>query len=289
MSRCVRANVRQHQPSHRRNAGRGLRGEGDIDLQSPRAPGLRGRRLVAHGPATAKRCSCGSPADPRKSAGDGPARAASTWASSSRMRRPSMSRVLRDFFQWYGEGIDKIYDEVAPTGGAIWSWSTGAARGRRRGDALELPARHGDLESRGRAGRRQFGSAQARRAVAVLGPPARRTCQRREFRTACSMSSRLRRDGRKGARPAHGRGLPGLHRIELDRQDVPAGFGPVEHEAGLARTGGKSPNIVFADCGDLDAAADMAAFGIFFNQGEVCSANSRLLVHAASRMRWWRS
>lgn len=43
-------------------------------------------------------------------------------------------------------------------------------------------------------------------------------------------------------------------------------------------TGGKSPNLVFADCGNLDAAADMAAFGIFFNQGEVCSANSRLLV-----------
>ncbi len=43
-------------------------------------------------------------------------------------------------------------------------------------------------------------------------------------------------------------------------------------------TGGKSPNLVFADCGDLDAAADMAALGIFFNQGQVCSANSRLLV-----------
>jgi gamma-glutamyl-gamma-aminobutyraldehyde dehydrogenase len=43
-------------------------------------------------------------------------------------------------------------------------------------------------------------------------------------------------------------------------------------------TGGKSPNLVFSDCADLDAAADMAAFGIFFNQGQVCSANSRLLV-----------
>jgi len=42
--------------------------------------------------------------------------------------------------------------------------------------------------------------------------------------------------------------------------------------------GGKSPNLIFADCDDLDAAADMAAFGIFFNQGEICSANSRLLV-----------
>ncbi len=42
--------------------------------------------------------------------------------------------------------------------------------------------------------------------------------------------------------------------------------------------GGKSPNLVFADCRDLDLAAEKAAFGIFFNQGAVCSANSRLLV-----------
>jgi len=42
--------------------------------------------------------------------------------------------------------------------------------------------------------------------------------------------------------------------------------------------GGKSANLVFADCKDLDLAAQKAAFGIFFNQGEVCSANSRLLV-----------
>jgi gamma-glutamyl-gamma-aminobutyraldehyde dehydrogenase len=42
--------------------------------------------------------------------------------------------------------------------------------------------------------------------------------------------------------------------------------------------GGKSANLVFADCADLDLAAEKAAFGIFFNQGEVCTANSRLLV-----------
>ena len=42
--------------------------------------------------------------------------------------------------------------------------------------------------------------------------------------------------------------------------------------------GGKSPNLVFDDCQDLDLAAEKAAFGIFFNQGEVCSANSRLYV-----------
>ncbi|ODR98220.1 aldehyde dehydrogenase [Methyloceanibacter superfactus] len=42
--------------------------------------------------------------------------------------------------------------------------------------------------------------------------------------------------------------------------------------------GGKSPQIVFADCPDLNAAAFHAAWGIFFNQGEVCTAASRLLV-----------
>src|SRR5690348_16243736 len=44
--------------------------------------------------------------------------------------------------------------------------------------------------------------------------------------------------------------------------------------------GGKSPNIVLADCPDLDRAATAAAFAIFFNQGEMCSAGSRLLVDA---------
>jgi len=44
--------------------------------------------------------------------------------------------------------------------------------------------------------------------------------------------------------------------------------------------GGKSANIVFPDC-DVALAARFAAQGIFFNQGEVCSANSRLLVHRA--------
>jgi gamma-glutamyl-gamma-aminobutyraldehyde dehydrogenase len=42
--------------------------------------------------------------------------------------------------------------------------------------------------------------------------------------------------------------------------------------------GGKSPQIIFADCPDLNAAAFHAAWGIFFNQGEVCTVASRLLV-----------
>jgi phenylacetaldehyde dehydrogenase len=42
--------------------------------------------------------------------------------------------------------------------------------------------------------------------------------------------------------------------------------------------GGKSPNIIFADA-DLDAAIPGAANAIFFNQGQCCTAGSRLFVH----------
>lgn len=45
--------------------------------------------------------------------------------------------------------------------------------------------------------------------------------------------------------------------------------------------GGKSPNIVFADCPDLDRAVEAAVGSIFFNQGESCNAPSRLFVEAS--------
>jgi acyl-CoA reductase-like NAD-dependent aldehyde dehydrogenase len=47
--------------------------------------------------------------------------------------------------------------------------------------------------------------------------------------------------------------------------------------------GGKAPNVVMADVADLDRAANAAAYGIFFNQGEMCSAASRLVVHESVR------
>ena len=47
--------------------------------------------------------------------------------------------------------------------------------------------------------------------------------------------------------------------------------------------GGKSPQIVFADAPDLAIVADAVATGIFYNQGEVCSAGSRLIVHRSRK------
>ncbi len=47
--------------------------------------------------------------------------------------------------------------------------------------------------------------------------------------------------------------------------------------------GGKTPHIILPDYPDLDKAAEAVAWGIFFNQGEVCNAGSRLLVHEGIR------
>ncbi len=48
--------------------------------------------------------------------------------------------------------------------------------------------------------------------------------------------------------------------------------------------GGKSPLLVFEDT-DVDQAVEWIMFGIFWNQGQVCSATSRVLVHTSIRDR----
>ena len=184
------------------------------------------------------------------------------------------------FFQWYAEAIDKIYDEVAPTGpgdlalvrrvplgvvGAVVPWNFPldmatwkAAAALAAGNSVVLkPAEQSPLSALRLA-----------ELAAEAGVP----------------------DGVFNVVPGHGATAGkalGLH-MDVDclafTGSTATGklFMQYSGQSNLKQvwpeTGGKSPNIVFADCGDLDAAADMAAFGIFFNQGEVCSANSRLYV-----------
>ncbi|MDF2154623.1 aldehyde dehydrogenase [Vibrio sp. CAU 1672] len=54
----------------------------------------------------------------------------------------------------------------------------------------------------------------------------------------------------------------------------------------FAEAGGKNANIVFDDCDDLDRAAAETAAGCFYNQGEVCVAATRLLVHESIKDRF---
>lgn len=48
----------------------------------------------------------------------------------------------------------------------------------------------------------------------------------------------------------------------------------------ILECGGKAPNIVFADCLDLDPIADAIVTSAFWNQGQVCVASSRILIQA---------
>lgn len=184
------------------------------------------------------------------------------------------------FFQWYAEAIDKVYDEVAPTGpgdlalvsrvplgvvGAVTPWNFPldmatwkAAAALAAGNSVVLkPAEQSPLSALRLA-----------ELAAEAGVP----------------------DGVFNVVPGYGATAGkalGLH-MDVDclafTGSTATGkmFMQYSGQSNLKQvwpeTGGKSPNLVFADCEDLDTAADMAAFGIFFNQGEVCSANSRLYV-----------
>ncbi|MDQ0507128.1 aldehyde dehydrogenase [Xanthobacter agilis] len=184
------------------------------------------------------------------------------------------------FFQWYAEAIDKLYGEVAPTAagdlalvrrvplgvvGAVvpWNfpldmatWKSAAALAAGNSVVLK-PAEQSPLSALRLA-----------ELAAEAGVP----------------------DGVFNVVPGFGATAGkalGLH-MDVDclaftgSTQVGKLFMQYSGQSNLKQvwpeTGGKSPNLIFADCADLDAAADMAAFGIFFNQGEVCSANSRLYV-----------
>jgi len=49
--------------------------------------------------------------------------------------------------------------------------------------------------------------------------------------------------------------------------------------------GGKSPNVIFADA-DFEGAVEWAMIGIFFNQGQVCSAGSRIIIEESIKDRF---
>ncbi len=184
------------------------------------------------------------------------------------------------FFQWYAEAIDKVYDEVAPTGpgdlalisrvplgvvGAVTPWN--------------FPLDMATWKS---------AAALAAGNSVVLKPAEQSPLS--ALRLAELASEAGVPDGVFNVVPGFGatagRAL-GLH-MDVDclaftgSTAIGKMFMQYSGQSNLKQvwpeTGGKSPNLVFADCEDLDTAADMAAFGIFFNQGEVCSANSRLYV-----------
>ena len=142
---------------------------------------------------------------------------------------------------------------------------------------MELPAADAGLEDRPRAGRRQHRRAQARRDDAAdraalrrdlpAGRPAARRRQHRHRR-------RRRPAARSWTTPTSTRS-PSPARPRSARRS--RGPSPARARRSPSSSGGKAANIVFDDA-PVDQAVEGIVNGIFFNQGHVCCAGSRLLV-----------
>lgn len=95
-----------------------------------------------------------------------------------------------------------------------------------------------------------------------------------------------------GSGPAAGQELAASHDVDMitftgstrTGQTIAAAAVGNLKKVGL-ELGGKSPNIIFADA-DLEGAVEWAMIGVFFNQGEVCSAGSRILIEASIKDRF---
>ncbi len=198
---------------------------------------------------------------------------------SSRIDVPLSAQCIR----WYAEAIDKIYDEIAPTGpeavslirrepiGVVaavvpWnfpllmaSWKIGPALAT--GNSLILkPAEQSPLSAIRIA--ELAAEAGLPEGVFNVVPGFGETAGQaigRHMGVDCVTFTGSAEVGKYFLRYA---GESNMKRVSLE-------------------CGGKSPNIIMADAPDLDAAATAAAWGIFFNQGEVCNAGSRLIVEAS--------
>ncbi len=60
-------------------------------------------------------------------------------------------------------------------------------------------------------------------------------------------------------------------------------IGETDVKAISLELGGKSPQVVLADVGDVAGAATTIGWGIFYNSGQTCNAGSRLVVHRSVR------
>ena len=188
-------------------------------------------------------------------------------------------------FAWYGEAVDKVYGEIAPTAadaialisreplgvvGAVVPWNYPLiisawklAPALAAGNSVVLkPAEQSPLSALALA-----------ELAAEAGVP----------------------DGVLNVVPGYGEEAGqalGRH-MDVDKVaftgSVPVGrmfqryAGESNGKQVSLELGGKSPQVVLADTPDLEAAAESIAWGIFYNAGQTCHAGSRVVVERAVR------
>ncbi|PZU29816.1 MAG: aldehyde dehydrogenase PuuC [Stenotrophomonas sp.] len=194
-------------------------------------------------------------------------------------RQVDIGGVIR-CIQWTAEAVDKLYGEVAPTGGNELGLITREPLGV---IAAIVPWNFPLLMAAWK-----IAPALAAGNSVVLKPSEKSPLSALRFAELVSEAGVP--DGVFNVVPGSGKGAGEPLALHMDVDGlVFTGSTAVGKRllqcAGLSNMkraymecGGKSPNIVFADAHDLDKAAEAAASAIFYNQGEVCTAGSRLLV-----------
>lgn len=192
---------------------------------------------------------------------------------------PAAVRCLR----WYAEAIDKLYDEVAPAGPQVLATITREAVGV---VAAIVPWNFPLIMASWK-----FAPALATGNSIILKPSEKSPLS--ALRIAELASSAGIPNGVFNVTPGFGHTAGKALAVHMDVDclaftgSTATGKQIMQYagQSNLKRVwlecGGKSPNIVLADTHDLHEAARAAAAAIYFNQGEMCSAGSRLLVQAS--------
>ena len=191
---------------------------------------------------------------------------------------PSAAKTI----QWYAETIDKVYGEVGPTGPDTLSLVTREPLGV---VAAIVPWNYPMIITA-----RKIGPALAAGCAVILKPASETPL------TALYLGALVERAGvpagvvnvlPSNQSGAFVRAVLGDDRVrklsftgstEVGKSLLRA-VGASDVKAITLELGGKSPQVVLADVGDLDAAASTIASGIFYNSGQTCNAGSRLIVH----------
>jgi len=182
--------------------------------------------------------------------------------------------------QWYAEAIDKLYEEVAPTGPGNLTTITREPMGV---VAAVVPWNYASIISSWKLGPALAAGNSVLLKPAEQSPFAALRLGDLALEAGIPAGALQVLPGRG---PVTGEAL-GLH-PDVDAvaftgsAEVGKLFLSYAARSNMKRValecGGKSPQIVTRDCGDLDKAADAIAGSIWYNAGQTCHTGSRLIV-----------
>ncbi len=187
--------------------------------------------------------------------------------------------------QWYAETIDKLYGEVGPTGPEALSLVTREPIGV---VGAIVPWNYPLIVTAWK-----LGAALATGNSVVLKPASQSPLSALRFAELAAEVGLP--DGVlnvvPGPGPIVGDALarhPGVDKIAFTGstavgKSLLRAIGETDVKGITLEMGGKSPQLVLADVGDLEAAASTIGWGIFLNSGQTCNAGSRLVVHRSVR------